>query len=80
MRTFSTTPTKAWLKALNMDHIYDIFESNGFTIVGSLKEMHDEDLQVMFSIPNKLKLGERRVLEAKLRALRKVPTSFLLRL
>ena len=80
METFSTTPTKAWLKALNMDHIYDIFESNGFTTVGSLKEMRDEDLQIMFSTPNKLKLGERRVLEARLRALRKVPTSFLLRL
>jgi hypothetical protein len=34
--------------------------------------MRDEDLQLMFSTPNKLKLGEQRVLEARLRALRKV--------
>ena len=57
METFSTTPTKTWLKALQMEHVYEIFESHGFTTVGSLKEMRDEDLQLMFKTPHKLKLG-----------------------
>ena len=51
MVTFSTTPTKTWLKALQMEHVYEIFESHGFTTVGSLKEMRDEDLQLMFKTP-----------------------------
>ena len=72
METFSTTPTKTWLKALQMEHVYEIFESHGFTTVGSLNEMRDEDLQLMFKAPHKLKLVELRVLELKLRALRKV--------
>ena len=55
-----------------MEHVSGVFEEFGFTTVGSLKEMKDEDLVTMFSTPNKLKLGEQRVLESRLRALRKV--------
>ena len=42
METFSTTRTKTWAKALNTNHIYNVFERHGFTTVGSLKEMCDE--------------------------------------
>ena len=66
---FSTTPTKKWLKSLNMEHIYHVFEEFGFTTVGSLKEMKEEDIDTIFCTPNKLKLGERRVLESRLRSL-----------
>ena len=68
---FSTTPTKKWLKPLNMEHIYHVFEEFGFTTVGSLKEMKEEDIDTIFCTPNKLKLGERRVLVSRLRSLQR---------
>ena len=52
---FSTTPTKKWLKSLNMEHIYHVFEEFGFTTLGSLKEMKEEDIDTIFCAPNKLK-------------------------
>ena len=54
-----------------MEHIYHVFEEFGFTTVGSLKEMKEEDIDTIFCAPNKLKLGERRVLESRLRSLQR---------
>ena len=54
-----------------MEHIYHVFEEFGFTTVGSLKEMKEEDIDTIFCTPNKLKLGERRVLESRLRSLQR---------
>jgi hypothetical protein len=63
------TPTKKWLKHINLEHLAEVFESNGFETVGAIIAM------VIFQ-PNGLKLGERRLLEQQIRML-KTKVSFL---
>lgn len=65
------TPTKSWLGRLDLQHLATVFEENGFTTVGSLMAMELEDLTLIFK-PGQLKLGERRLLEQKLQALKQV--------
>ena len=57
---FRRTPTKKWLKNLNLEHLSDVFEINGFNTVGALPAMDPGDIDVIFQ-PNELKLGERRL-------------------
>ena len=66
------TPTKKWLKHINLEHLAEVFESNGFETVGA---MDQGDVEVIFQ-PNGLKLGERRLLEQQIRML-KTKVSFL---
>ena len=65
---FRRTPTKKWLKQLNLEHLSEFFEINGFQTVGALSAMDLADIDVIFQ-PNGLKLGERRLLEKQIKML-----------
>lgn len=69
------TPTKEWLKHISLEHLAEVFESNGFETVGAIIAMDPGDVEVIFQ-PNGLKLGERRLLEQQIRML-KTKVSFL---
>ena len=66
---FRRTPTKKWLKNLNLEHLSDVFEINGFDTVGALSAMDPGDIDVIFQL-NGLKLGERRLLERHIEMLK----------
>ena len=66
---FRRTPTKKWLRNLNLEHLSDVFEINGFDTVGALSAMDPGDIDVIFQ-PNGLKLGERRLLERQIEMLK----------
>ena len=66
---FRRTPTKKWLKNLNLEHLSDVFEINGFDTVGAFSAMDPGDIEVIFQ-PNELKLGERRLLERHIEMLK----------
>ena len=65
------TPTKTWLKCLDLQHLSTLFEENGFKTVGSLIAMDLDDLTIIFK-PSQLKLGERRLLEQNISRLKQV--------
>ena len=66
---FRRTPTKKWLKNLNLDHLSDVFEINGFDTVGALSAMDPGDIDVIFQL-NGLKLGEQRLLKRQIEMLK----------
>jgi hypothetical protein len=63
------TPTKKWLKHINLEHLAEVFESNGFETVGAIIAMDPGDVKVIFQ-PNGPELGERRLLEQQIRMLK----------
>ena len=71
-----TTPTKKWLEGFNLGHLYKKFEENGFVTMASVQVMEDEDINTMFPTQGnqRLKLGERRLLEQQLQIVKKVCT------
>jgi hypothetical protein len=71
----SNNANKKWLKHINLEHLAEVFESNGFETVGAIIAMDPGDVEVIFQ-PNGLKLGERRLLEQQIRIL-KTKVSFL---
>ena len=76
MSTFvRTTPTKKWLDSFNLGHLYQKFEENGFLTMASVQLMEEADINTMFQGNQRLKLGERRLLEQQLQIVKKVCTN-----
>ena len=71
MDAIRTTPTKTWLKKLNLSHLNAVFEAHGFNTVASVLAMSSGDLDTIFT-PDQLKLGERRLLEQQIESMKKV--------
>ncbi len=45
---FRRTPTKKWLKHLNLQHLSYVLEMNGFETVGVISAMDPGDMDVLF--------------------------------
>ena len=54
---------------MNLEHLSEAFERNGFETVGAILAMDLGDLNVIFQ-PKGLKLGERRLIEQQIKMLK----------